>query len=57
MLHPPSPSPQVVGAFMESGTPEDNEAIKQLALERPSAPAGTTDDAASLALLLAGTKL
>ena len=42
---------------MESGTPEDNEAIKQLALERPGAPAGTTDDAASLALLLAGAKL
>ena len=42
---------------MESGTPEDNEAIKQLALERPDAPAVTTGDAASLALLLAATKL
>lgn len=40
---------QVVGAFLESGTPEENAAIKKVAAERPDAPS----DLASLGLSFA----
>ncbi len=44
---------------MESGTPEENEAIRKLALERLAVPASAAKDATSLSLLLAsaGIKL
>ena len=29
---------QVVGGFMESGSPEENSALKQLAIKMPEAP-------------------
>ena len=45
---------QIVGTFLESGTPEENDVIKQIAAKRPSAPSSDEDtDLAALSLLLA----
>ena len=43
-----------MGTFLESGTPEENDVIKQIAAERPTAPSETEDiDLGALRLLLA----
>ena len=43
-----------MGSFLESGTPEENDVIKQLAARRPAAPSETEDiDLAALNILLA----
>ena len=39
LLHPLMRSSQVVGTFLESGSADENAAMRKVALERPDAPA------------------
>ena len=43
----------MVGAFLESGSPEENASLKKLALEEPAAP--STEDLAKQGLQFAAT--
>lgn len=41
---------KVVGAFLESGTPEENAAIKAVAVRQPAAPADLAQQGLAFAL-------
>ena len=41
---------QVVGTFLESGSPEENAAVRKVALEQPDAPADLATKGLTFAL-------